>query len=663
MNIRYKYRNLLIEGYNFSNADDAMAAIESNQVGVKIDPSYKQLNGNTKSFTRRSLGKFFNKCEQLGIKDTTYGVQLLLSKTNDINLEQAVETDGLYEFLKSYKKPWVKELPEYQEFINSKYNKELWHNLEKSIQENQANHGKVAKGRGQIKDVKVAYDDGTWKLLIPSSFEGEKAAAFYIKDGKETPTEWCTRCEKDYYNMYTEMAPLYIIRNMKSGKSYQLAFTHRNVEFLDQNDEKGDEVTTGDLTIIPDKLLSLIKHPKNGKTLLDYKNARKEVGKAPDKKGYVKSDEAGVYPSQFKYGPVSYLGRNVCKKEVLNFTLDSIDDSLSSYFKKDGKVKVDIEYAKKHKSTAYFIKGKEDALYILQTMKNWDNDKITVDGTIFETKPFQDLSEKEKDAVREEANLDFGITKKRERDYRKRENKLGSVEKFNRKYSDTNIEWDKIVDNVNNKIKIKSLKFEKLQSFGPTPRFGFSGEWGTKALFGKTLVNTLYFMPTRIFENSLSPNMRNQPVTVMFKTPYEGDGVHFRSLKRAEYNADWTKAKTAIAITGSDWNDYFELSPEEFKLCKRIAAEIQKEIIKDPEFRKLNTRRKIEQTKQNYREGRSKTLTKQELENTVGKQKAWELTHLDQIDPNTRYPRHVMNALDKAAHRADLYEEINYFDY
>ena len=320
--ILYKYRRLLTEGYNFTNADEVMSAIKANQVGVKIDNSYKQLNGNTESFVRRNLQKFFNKCETLDIKDTTYGVQVLLSKTNDINLEQAVNNDGLYEFLKSYRKPWVKQLEEYNEFINKKYDSLLWHKLEKAIQDNQNNHGKVSKGGGQLKDVKVAYDDGTWKLLIPSSFEGEKAAAFYIKDGKETPTEWCTRCNKRYYDMYTEMAPLYIIRNMKTGKSYQLAFTEHRVEFLDQNDVKGDEVTTGDLTVIPDKLLALVKHPKNGRSLLDYKNSRKLIAKAPNKKGYIKTDEAGTYPSQFKYGPVSSIGGNVCKKDVLNFTLD-----------------------------------------------------------------------------------------------------------------------------------------------------------------------------------------------------------------------------------------------------------------------------------------------------------------------------------------------------
>jgi hypothetical protein len=175
--ILYKYRRLLTEGYNFTNADEAMSAIKANQVGVKIDNSYKQLNGNTESFVRRNLQKFFNKCETLGIKDATYGIQVLLSKTNDINLEQAVSNDGLYEFLKSYRKPWVKQLEEYNEFINKKYNGELWHKLEKAIQDNQNNHGKVSKGGGQLKDVKVAYDN--WEDEYPKTKEIKEDISYF----------------------------------------------------------------------------------------------------------------------------------------------------------------------------------------------------------------------------------------------------------------------------------------------------------------------------------------------------------------------------------------------------------------------------------------------------------------------------------------------------
>jgi len=286
---------ILLEGYNFTNADEVMSALETNQIGVKIDPSYKQLNGNTKPFTKRRLQNFFNKCENLRIKDTTYGIQILLSKTNNINLEQAVNNDGLYEFLKSYKKPWVKQLPEYQEFMNKKYDSLIWHNLEKAIQDNQSNHGKSSKGSGQLQDVKTLYDDGTWKLMVPSSFEGEKAIAYYIENGTEKPAHWCTRADKKYYDHYAKDAPLYVIRNMKTGKSYQMAFTkdkgwddedYLEIHFLDQDDVKGDEISNGDLSAIPDNLLQNIKipfGPRKGGTMLDYKKEPGEDPKAGEK--------------------------------------------------------------------------------------------------------------------------------------------------------------------------------------------------------------------------------------------------------------------------------------------------------------------------------------------------------------------------------------------
>lgn len=303
MNYLDKFRQIITEGYNFTNPNEVIEAIKTNQAGVKIDPSYKQLNGNTEGNVRLNFLKYFKKCAELGVKDITYGVQVLLSKTNDINLEQAVQSDGLYEFLKSYKKPWVKELQEYKELM-SNFSTNNLRRFEKAVQAEQVNHGKAKKGGGLIQDVKEVYNDGTWKLLIPSSFEGAKAASFYIKDGKETPTEWCTRADKSYYNRYSKDFPLYIIRNMKTGKSYQMAFTKESdwdndktvikVHFLDQNDVKGDEITQGDLTAIPDNLLSNIKIPEvsgqSARTMKDYKNAKGIDGNA-GRKGYINTKE------------------------------------------------------------------------------------------------------------------------------------------------------------------------------------------------------------------------------------------------------------------------------------------------------------------------------------------------------------------------------------
>lgn len=67
--IIYKYRRLLTEGYNFTNVDEVYDALEANQIGVKTQPEYKKEE--KWGYTCEKLRKFFNKCEGLGIKDTT----------------------------------------------------------------------------------------------------------------------------------------------------------------------------------------------------------------------------------------------------------------------------------------------------------------------------------------------------------------------------------------------------------------------------------------------------------------------------------------------------------------------------------------------------------------------------------------------------------------
>ena len=187
--------------------------------------------------------------------------------------------------------------------------------------------------------------------------------------------------------------------------------------------------------------------------------------------------------------------------------------------------------------------------------------------------------------------------------------------------------------------------------------FGRSGEWGTKAIYGKTLLKNLSLIPTEELERELPPSMRNSAVFVTFKNfNDENDG------KMAD-TVPWNKANAAILVTGYDKDDYLKLPKEEFEFCKKIAIEIQKEFIKDTDYRNLNMKRKIEQTAQNQKENRGKTLTKQQLENTVGKDMAHRLTHLDNEKPGTRFPVHVMKSINQATHRPDLYEEVNYFDY
>lgn len=91
-----------------------------------------------------------------------------------------------------------------------------------------------------------------------------------------------------------------------------------------------------------------------------------------------------------------------------------------------------------------------------------------------------------------------------------------------------------------------------------------------------------------------------------------------------------------------------------FEKCQNLG-------IKDPDYRKANMQRKIEQKTQSQKERSGKVLTKQQLEKTVGKDMAHRLTHLDNEKPGTRFPVHVMKSINQAAHRPELYED--YFPY
>lgn len=293
------YCDIITEGYKFETAEQAYDAIQSKKLGVKINPNFLVNNDDLKEFKARilrtRLSAFYTNAKSLGINDPTYGVQFLISHTSNIDqLSSAISNDAIFTYLQNYKKPWVKQLSKYNDFINKPYNRDTWHDFEKEIQENLDKHGKANKGSGIQDDVKILYpkDSEGWELKMPLSFAGSKAAAFYGKEGEEQkPTHWCTRADIRYYNHYTKnnKFPLYIFRNYKTGKSYQMAISYDeynqvNIDFLDQNDNNGDEITNGDLSKIPDKLLSLIKF-KNGKTLKNYKN-EKTIDPNEGKKGF-----------------------------------------------------------------------------------------------------------------------------------------------------------------------------------------------------------------------------------------------------------------------------------------------------------------------------------------------------------------------------------------
>lgn len=381
---------IILEVYKFLNADDAYNAIQTKKLGVKVNPNFLISNDKLKEIKEQTLksrlGAFFTKAKQLGINDPTYGVQFLISHSSNIDeLSSAINDDALYTYLQNYKKPWVKQLPSYNDFINKSFDANNWHKLEKEIQENLDKHGKANKGSGAQNDVKILYpkDANGWELKIPLSFAGSKAAAFYGKEGeKEKPTHWCTRADEYYYNHYTNnnSHPLYIIRNYKTGKAYQIVGNKSLeddgivVDFLDQDDVKGDKITHGDLTEIPDSLLKLIKI--DNKTLLDYKE---EKGVDPNEgaKGYADSTKTiwkepqEVSKEVLDKAPGSYLRYSFIKKlgPVMKQSTKGGTkavvlnrwgrDDISNYY--SGRGKIINKWREKAFYTRYFFKNKPDS--------------------------------------------------------------------------------------------------------------------------------------------------------------------------------------------------------------------------------------------------------------------------------------------------------------
>jgi len=572
MSIRYKFANLLTEGYNFTNTDEVIEAIKANKVGVKIYPWAKQEQGSIPK--KLALNNFFKRCEEMGIKDTTYGIQLLLSKCKTLGAFQvATNADGLYEFLKSYKKPWVKQLPEYKKFIESNDFNLYIHPLEKAIQEEQSKHGKATKGGGALQDVKVPYDDGTWKLLIPTSFEGEKAAAYYTEDGVEKPTHWCTRANKYYYDHYTSKGPLYIIRNLKTGKSYQLAFMEGQVEFLDQNDVKGDEIAEGDLSKIPDELLKHIKDPMGGKTLYDFKHRKSNEEEFPHKKGKLHNRESSSNPldkTEAKYGPVINLGNGVCKKEVINFSLDLYrPEELSDFFHWDGAKysRIPIEYGKKDKATVYFLKSKPNSMMALVTGKSYGNkNKRIIDGTMFQ-RNWEALEPNEQYKIETAANKDFGVDKHNDREENNRFGKGASkiADNFNKAYMNNE---EKIIEKVNKSHILDNSPFKTLLDVS-IARYK---TYISRILAGETL-------PERLTLRT----KKGKDVDIYFRQKSEG----------ATTSSTYNKADRVAIVPLTDDNEQIkEDSGEIFKICKAIAREVMKQIIKMPEYKYANSTRR-----------------------------------------------------------------------
>jgi len=557
---------MLLE-YKFTNEDEAISGLNNNKMGIKIDSSFKNQD------LKRYLKKYFDKCNAYGIKDTTYGIQLLFSKSNfnydddeeengyDTLFYSIITNDGFYEFLKSYKKPWVKEISEYKQIINDKWDwntPNVFHKLEKKIQEESNKHGKKAKGSGDIADVKTLYNDGVWALYQPTSFQGEKAIAFYGKKGeKQTTCEWCTRADEHYYNSYSKYQPLFVFRNFETGKSYQLAFEENgHVDFLDQNDVRGDEITKGDLRKIPDNLLKLVKFKGNGRTLLDYKNNLD----FSIKKGKKYLSEKDVYKTNNKntpkFGKIIDLNDKVAKQEILNFSgaeaVNKFKNHLTDFFQAEKMTKIEmVDNYKKTRATKYFLKNNPEVWIIFTTIIS--QGKSQLNDYTFESDKYHELFTNDRKFLYQTALKDFGFKKQKER----KENNKSHFKKVD--------EWNQVAHLISNDV-INNLRNKKFTVNGNTvklidfnaPEY-FAGYSGVRE----------YFLPSNITVQNI-----NTPAKTTFNFLNNADkGVGYLNASKIKINSS---------------GDKFDKGTKLFKEVSTICTEISKQIMKEKAWRNLH---------------------------------------------------------------------------
>lgn len=517
---------LILEAIKFNDGADVIIALQNKQTGCKVDPTYKNINDNIKQNIENSFDNFFKKCESLGVKNTVYGVQFLLGHTNPITLKAAVNNDAIYEFLKSANKPWVKELPIYNKFINSNYNADVWHEFEKTIQDESRNHGKVLKGSGNSNEYKTLYDDGTWKLMIPNSFEGEKAIAYFGKKGEpQQPTHWCTRANKNYYDHYTENGPLYVIRNFVTGRAYQLAFMENEVCFLDQDDVKGDEITKGDLTTLPDNLLKLIKHKTNG-TLLDFKTAPENIDPKKEKdKRYVKNPQDFDFKTA-KYGKERELENGVIAKDVLNFVeLPRNKDELSDFFNKDfvTERRKSVDYQKRDKATVYCLKSNPE-IKILYTASKGSG--VNGGYSLYSTEYYK-APEEIREKIENIAAKDFGVEKNLKR-LEKFQKEMDKKDELTKKLTN-NLADKKILQEVYNKFKSLMDKYDLVEFYGSqNPIVG-----------GLNNVLNLEVAPKILYFK----NNKGEKVYLMFVNKYDKETIYRKADRVCFVNKNDSNAK------------------------------------------------------------------------------------------------------------------------
>lgn len=564
-------QDILLEGIKITNGNEAINLIKNKSLGVKIPVDYINKAGSLSA----TFDRFINKCKTLKIPDYTYGVQFLVSHVNPSFLFKAINNDAIYEFLKSYRKPWVKQLPIYNKFINSQFDESIWHEFEKTIQEEQAKHGKASKGKGlALEDVKNLYNDGTWSLLVPTSFNGEKAAAYYGAKGNEKPCKWCTRANLEYYNYYTSdnTKPLYIIKNSKTGKSYQIAFTRNEydnkgtVHFLDQEDVKGDEITNGDLNKIPDNLLKFVKDAFSNKTLLDYKNTPKDNTKFEGRK-YIKAKDVlkinDITPKKIvddnnkTLSPkkeIKMNGEVIIQRKILNFA--HYYDSYTKYFNTGEKIS---DFRRKKYACVFYFK-KDPTLFGIAYFKD-GYIKTNFSKEILRTDKFND-----KENLQSVIDKSFDVYKKDN----KFEEKNNTKSKFRSEFYNKIIqEYKKIMKETNDKFNVK----EKLGSEIDGDYNKYFEYCTNHAFFDRNnnLTDASIFTKELILKNG---------VKIIFKKNNDNSSLAIPCSPE--------KADCVVIGKDSSFNEYdedddskiYNKGSEMFDYCKNIMNFIRKELIK-----------------------------------------------------------------------------------
>lgn len=189
-------------------------------------------------------------------------------KPADLDNFLADYLDAVTMYGQCYDAGWFK-AQEVQQAVNAVFepksfpSKEL-HSLEKLLQDTKAKKSKSknVKAANSNSLYTTLYEDGTWKLCVPKSFEGDSELASHIVpfDGR-TKTAWCTASSKYYFDRYSynNTKPLYVFQYFKDGKyteAWQLAFMKKHIEFMDKEDSANYRFV---LEKAPEELLELVK--------------------------------------------------------------------------------------------------------------------------------------------------------------------------------------------------------------------------------------------------------------------------------------------------------------------------------------------------------------------------------------------------------------------